>query len=649
MADIQKVVDIEKELFDLRYEVYRLRKQEKLAETEKATENSQTRPRKTPGRKVQQQQTPSSGSRSRADVADNSHTSPGSSSKAILEALEKDELLRQITDLERELVDVKQNRAIDYKFTNVHVDEARKRERKAFQTLASHDAALIAKLEDKIASLESEKEGMKRIIDELSKKAVLNIEQIEEREKLLREQTATLSLLQRELERVKQRNAELEQGPDQAEPADPVSTSDSVNAMEEAADAVSRVDSISENDPDHDSIPSPSFLDVTGPVGSGFKSRSTEGARRACQEEGTNTGLERLTTGESEAEARTSADGQGCYRDPTTPGDPLTPEALRASHLPPGDISTSYAEDLQSLQKEIKGMAASRESEKVKELKVRLKQKDAVIADQLRSFEQLVSKAQETTLLEAEEIARLEEELITAQNELRNSRRNCKHHAKALEALKKEKALLEDLLIENEASAVNQAMNALQSTATGKRSDRRQAARQPRPAMTPGALSAQDMLEVLRADTVPAAGASSGENGEAGGNGSLKGVPSWGMDTSPGAKGKASGTNRPDAGDGVGEGGEGALWSKRVTPLPSEAGKSNDNGDVADLVEAAVTAEAEAHAVAVRQKEGEIRVMRAREEELMETLEGVLRKYHSLERAIRYNHDNERRHKGMRF
>ena len=74
-----------------------------------------------------------------------------------------------------------------------------------------------------------------------------------------------------------------------------------------------------------------------------------------------------------------------------------------------------------------------------------------------------------------------------------------------------------------------------------------------------------------------------------------------------------------------------------------------DNDDMASPVKAAVAAEAEELAMAVREKNEEISVMRAREAELVETLEGVLRKYHSLERAMRLNHDNQKRRAGMRF
>ena len=320
MADIYKVADIEKELFDLRYEVYRLRKQGKQAERDKAKKNSQARTREVPGRQTRQSLTPRSISRSEAGVVETARSTAASSNKAILEALEKDELLRQISELETELVDLQCNRAKDDQHTTSHVDEARKRERKAFQTLASHDAALIADFEKKVAFLESERDSMKKIIDEVSKKAVLYVEQIEEKEKLIREQTATLDLLQRELERVKERNMELNKGLDHMEQANPTSTSSSVTVMEDDDDAVSRVPKVRENLHETDSIPSPSFLDVTGPVSSGFKSHSTGKQRSSSQEDGASAGLERLTTGESEAGASTTTGESKFFRNPVTPG-----------------------------------------------------------------------------------------------------------------------------------------------------------------------------------------------------------------------------------------------------------------------------------------------------------------------------------------
>ena len=76
----------------------------------------------------------------------------------------------------------------------------------------------------------------------------------------------------------------------------------------------------------------------------------------------------------------------------------------------------------------------------MRELKSRVKKQDALIADQARSFEQLVSKAQETTLLEAEEIARLEGELVRVQDELRKNRRSFKQQEKEVRTLKKGKS-----------------------------------------------------------------------------------------------------------------------------------------------------------------------------------------------------------------
>ena len=188
------------------------------------------------------------------------------------------------------------------------------------------------------------------------------------------------------------------------------------------------------------------------------------------------------------------------------------------------------------------------------------------------------------------------------------------------------------MLIENEASAVNKAMTALQSTVTEKeRGDKFQAARKPRLAITPGALSAQDMIEVLRADGDPSGGAS--------------------PETKDGTGSNDGGTSRkydPGSKDNAKEGSV-SSWSKLATPSGSNAGNANDNDDMASLVKAAVAAEAEELAMAVREKNEEISVMRAREAELVETLEGVLRKYHSLERAMRLNHDNQKRRAGMRF
>ena len=620
MADAGKVADIEKELFDLRYEVYRLRKADKQASKANAeNERGQGRVRK----EAYSQKTLSS-SRRGVGAVDSSQpysASPSTlESKAIVEALEKDDLLRQISDLETELVNVKERRSAE-QFTHGHVDEARKRERKSFQTLASHDAALIAKLEEKVASLERHKDGMKGIVDEVSKKAVLYVEQIEEKEKLLRENSATLDLLQRELERVKERNAELETGLEHKEPADP--SDSSVDTLE---DAVSRVP----NDNDNDSIPSPNFLDVTGPVGSGFKGNHKRGG--ANNEE---TGLERLTTGESEEPGDSKY-----YRDPH----PATPGTLHVSHLAPGDVSTSYAEDLHAIQAQIKSIADNNESDKVKALKAQLKQKNAVIAEQERSFEQLVSKAQETTLLEAEEIARLEGELIHVQEELRKNRRHCKVQEKAMMGLRKDKAILEDLLIDNEAAAVNQAMEALQSTAAKEWGSRRQMGRgkQPRPAMTPGALSAQDMIDVIRADSDPATGAAGGKTGKNNtGTGSVEDVPVWGVETSPSAEGMS-----PRGGDESTETGSMPAWAQSDI---SHRIKSSDSTDIAGLVSAAVQAEAEARIVALREKDDEIEIFRAREAELVDTLGGVLRKYHSLEKSIRSERDNVKRSKGMRF
>ena len=120
----------------------------------------------------------------------------------------------------------------------------------------------------------------------------------------------------------------------------------------------------------------------------------------------------------------------------------------------------------------------------------------------------------DTTLLEAEEIARLERALEESQIEVRSLSRATRAQEKELKKLKDEKKILEDVLLENEASAVNKAMEALNAhsplgirpiparkASTLAASPASQGPQGSTPtvivATTPGELSTQDMVDHL--------------------------------------------------------------------------------------------------------------------------------------------------------
>tara|TARA_A100001035_G_scaffold220316_1_gene180378 strand:- start:122 stop:574 length:453 start_codon:yes stop_codon:yes gene_type:complete len=150
------------------------------------------------------------------------------------------------------------------------------------------------------------------------------------------------------------------------------------------------------------------------------------------------------------------------------------------------------------------------------------------------------------------------------------------------------------------------------------------------------------MIDVIRADSDPATGAAGGKTGKNDtGTGSVEDVPVWGVETSPSAEDMS-----PRGGDESTETGSMPAWAQSDI---SHRIKSSDSTDIAGLVSAAVQAEAEARIVALREKDDEIEIFRAREAELVDALGGVLRKYHSLEKSIRSERDNVKRSKGMRF
>ena len=670
---------IEQELFNTRFELYRLRKADKKAAIDKSKENNRGQGKfGASNRDIKDSTRP--GSNRKSGGAQQSPRSPsmdevGSPSPTkglnIEKTMEKEDLLRQIIDLETEVLELKsalstcecgrsRNKGGSPLLTS-HIDDARKRERKAFQTLAAHDAALIGKLEQKISSLEAQRDSVKGIVDEVSRKAALYVEQIDDKEQLLREQTATLDLLQRELERVKLRNEELEEarmGTDvsRAEEAEKLGLGLEVDAM-------SNVEMNGGDDGDGiDSIPSPNFLDVTGPgpVATSVKKKNPYAA--VALDDPAVGGVERLvpmthataqmghTRGSRASEGATThthhseEGGKGEDEDEDEEVGAvlgaLSPSLV--SQLSPGSTERM----LQTLQQQLKTAVDRKESERVKYLRQQLRYKDDLLAEQEKSFENLVVRAQETTLLEAQEIARLESQLQAVQEELRKTRRGFKMQEKSLASLKRDKRILEDLLIDNEAAAVNQAMEALQST--GQKSRKRDGSQGkrvlPRPAITPGALSAQDMIEVLRAD---------GDTTTDGGDGDEL-IPGWGK-FNPSGNGDDQGVTVPPASSGTAEScgdngsGEQVLaWpmmpgekQQRTASSSGEGGLSGSGGEHESKLRVAE--------LMVQEKNAELLDYRAREEELLDTLGGVLRKYNALEKRMRFDRDSAKRNKGMRY
>ena len=96
----------------------------------------------------------------------------------------------------------------------------------------------------------------------------------------------------------------------------------------------------------------------------------------------------------------------------------------------------AYSEDTAGLHESIREILAARENEIIEELRATLREKEGLMREQERSFEEAISRARDTTLLEAEEIARLERALEESQIEVRSLSRATRAQEKELKKLK---------------------------------------------------------------------------------------------------------------------------------------------------------------------------------------------------------------------
>lgn len=662
---MERLDDKEKENFELRHELYQIKKKQGGAAS---SSGGVSRLKKSGvkvkgGSKGQEQKEQGSEQGPRPELGE--ETSADSMSREILSLhSEKDDLLRRISDLETELLQVKEEAAgkpaEDKVLSAIHIDEARKKERKAFQTLAAHDAALLKKFEAKTASLCRQRESMKSIIDELSNKVVIYVETLQEKEMQIQKDESERGLLQRELQSVKDRNTDLlenlremsnkleaieAQGQGHAEQgmlahpssdaADNIDNGDN-DEDEDGNDAASGVSDIS-TVRTIDSIPSARQGGGErggGPVNSTMI-LSTPGTIKDG-DGGVAKGGAATTTNEDDD------DNAGLGRG----NSPLSPPLLRSdlSRISTGEGGAGYHEDAAALHESIRAIVAGKESAVVEGLRVALREREELMREQERSFESVITRAQETTLLEAEEIARLERELEESRIEARTLARTARLREQELGKAKNEKRLLEDMLIDNEASAVNKAMAVLNqqspalSAALARPSSRGApvsgggatavkdspppaatslSAAAPMPAgrsavqATPGALSTQDMADLLHAQAQAA-----GVLGEGPGQGQARGQgQGLRIDTQLASSEHAS--------DGLGAG------------MGPGAGRPSSSEN--------------AESILAREKEEEVVRHREREAQLMNALEGVLGKYSALERRLNYNQDNRKRSAGMKF
>lgn len=129
------------------------------------------------------------------------------------------------------------------------------------------------------------------------------------------------------------------------------------------------------------------------------------------------------------------------------------------------------------------------------------------MAKQAKNFNRTIHNAQEIVLLEAEQIAKLETELDAVTTECLSLKKKNDDHKVEIDNLVKERQELQAAIVEKESSAVQNALDALNTPLPGKTLSRlgdsgatTTSSRKGRPALVPSALTYKDMHDLEEAD-----------------------------------------------------------------------------------------------------------------------------------------------------
>jgi hypothetical protein len=685
---------LEKENFELKHELRRLKRNKGVPVaggngTTKTADKAKTREFKSPANAKAAATFQKQEEKEPAPVAPVSGEA-GDDESAADEALrlhaEKDDLLRRMSDMETEMLELKEaagkctcsrnssssssssSSGIQARtggnnggaqqgplVATMRIEEARKRERKAFQSLAAHDAAFITKLKRKLESQSKQRESMRALIDEISTKAVTYADAVQEKTALVERLRGAHEALESELVVLRMRRREEEEDSssdrctgtgrerEEGESVHVALGSGGGGVTEEngqgredlggnaddeeededddgsAKTVLSAVDSIPEPVPQWgmSSTPSVPAVSVAAAVTTGEGCEDEEVEERGEGGHPELLDISRISlNGTSTAAIATPNyhhnrhnrrdDGISTTTDYNYNKNNTALEAAAAAAIEKATLG--YNEEISALHESIRHIVARGESETVGLLRSQLAERDQAQQEQSRRFESMIADAQEVALLEAQEIARLERGIQEAQIELRMTQRAARGKDAELARLRDDKRLLEDMLIDNEVDgggAVSKAMAALGGSTSGDGASAAKtvgsapslAASGGYPsdacahthAMTPGALSAQGMLELMQHQQHQGANYNP-QYSQSGGNENYQHHQHQGSEA-----------------------------------ILMESGNNNNNHTSNDDNEGGLSIDK--LAALTREKEREIGQYRVREQELLDALEGVLDRY----------------------